>query len=50
MAGAPTPVKPDPKELKKAEELWDKFTVFSKWSIVGIAIVLAALGFVFVDW
>lgn len=50
MAGAPKPVTPDPKEVKKAEEFWGKFTEFSKWSIIAIAIVLALLGFAFVDW
>lgn len=45
MAGAPTPVKPDPKELKKAQEFWVKFTEFSKWGIIAIAVLLGLMAF-----
>ena len=49
MAGH-TPVDPDPKELKKAELLWEQFITISKWSIALICVILLGLAFAFVPF
>lgn len=50
MAGAPNNVKPDPKEIKRAEEYWDKFVAYSKWGIYATCGLVALLGLIFIDW
>lgn len=43
-----TPVSVDPQQEKHARHLWENFLNISKWSIVGIVIVLIGLTLAFV--
>ncbi len=45
-----TPVQADPKEIQRAQIMWHNVTQVAKWSILGIVILMAALGAVFIDW
>lgn len=48
MAQKTDPSDIDPKEMERAQMMWDNFMEASKWSIIGIIIVLALLGIIFV--
>lgn len=43
-----TPVSVDPQQLDHAQRLWNNFIAISKWSIVGIVIVLALMTLAFI--
>jgi len=43
-----TPVQDDPKQLKNAENLWNAFMKATKWSIIGIVLIVIALAIAFV--
>jgi uncharacterized paraquat-inducible protein A len=45
-----TPVEAHPKDVERAQEMWHNVTFAGKWSIVGIVIIVALLGAVFIDW
>lgn len=40
----------DPRELKKAQEMWDAFACGSKYAILAICGVLIALALTFIDF
>lgn len=44
------PVEADPKELEKAQELWENFMAVSKIACVGVAAILVLLALAFVDF
>lgn len=44
------PVEIDPKEIKRAEELWAGFIVWSKYSTIGTCATLVILAAVFIDF
>ncbi len=44
-----TPAEIDPHELERAQEFWRNFTQTLKYSIIGIAILLAILAIAFTD-
>jgi multisubunit Na+/H+ antiporter MnhG subunit len=37
----------DPEELARAQDMWVKFMEMGKYSIIGVVIILAGLGFFF---
>lgn len=48
--GQHTPVEADPKEVERAQHMWQNATQAGKWGIVGIVIVLAGLALLFIDF
>ena len=48
MAQKTDPSDIDPKEMERAQAMWGNFTEASKWSVIGIIILLALLGLIFV--
>jgi hypothetical protein len=48
--GHHTQVQADPKEVKRAQEMWHNVTQAGKWGIVAIAALLIALALVFIDF
>lgn len=43
-----TPVEIDPKELKRAQDMWHNVTQAGKWGIIGIALLLIGLAAAFI--
>lgn len=43
-----TPVQVDKKVLKDAQALWSNFMVVSKYFVIGVVVLLAVLGLLFV--
>ena len=48
MAHKTDPNDIDPKEMERAQMMWGNFMEASKWSIIGIIIILVLLGTIFV--
>lgn len=44
------PVEAGPKEVKNAQDMWNRFTNLTKWSIIITVVVLALLGLIFINW
>ena len=48
MAQNTDPSDIDPKEMERAQMMWGNFTEASKWSVIGIIVILVLLGLIFV--
>ena len=48
MAQKTDPNDIDPKEMERAQMMWGNFMEASKWSVIGIIIILVLLGIIFV--
>lgn len=48
MAQNTDPSDIDPKEMERAQMMWHNFMEASKWSVVGIVVILALLGVIFI--
>lgn len=44
------PVKVDPKELERSQDMWENFTKLMQWSVIATVVILALLGVFFIDW
>lgn len=44
------PVSVDKEQVERAEDMWDRFTVLMKYSVVSVCGVLALMGLAFIDW
>lgn len=47
MASSKTEVKVAKKDLERAQNMWDSFVEISKWSTLGVFVILILLGLVF---
>jgi hypothetical protein len=45
MANHHTPVEVDPQAVKHAKDLWNNFTVLTKYSVIASAVILLLMGF-----
>ena len=43
-------VEVEPTELERAEKTWIGFVEASKYSLIGIVIIVSFLGIAFIDW
>lgn len=43
-------VKVDPKEMQRANEMWEHFTVWTKWGVIATVALLALMGLFLIDW
>jgi len=48
MANHSTPVKPSKEDIKKSQDFWENFMIFSKYSIIATIVVLALMALLLV--
>ncbi|MGB4057298.1 MAG: hypothetical protein WBK77_04360 [Alphaproteobacteria bacterium] len=49
MANHP-PSSADPEQIRNAQDMWNNVTQAAKWSVLGIVLIMAGLGAIFIDW